>query len=111
MTLVASTTRPQKSRPTAPRQTAGGPFEDPVLFDQLLDDQRNRAALQAGDARQIRTRHRLPSPDQVQNDPAVDLSNHLARRALGSLGSISSNSVCSLQRKFPAIHFCTFSCR
>jgi hypothetical protein len=53
-----------------------------VFRDQLLDDQRDRAALQAGNARQVRARNRLARADQVEEKPPVDIAGHLTRCAL-----------------------------
>ncbi len=68
----------QKSRPPSARQPADGSLGDPPLIDQLVDDGRNRAALEPRAARQVRPRHRLVMPEKIQRDPPVDLPRGLA---------------------------------
>ncbi len=51
---------------------ATGPFAHPVFTNQLLDNLRNGAALQAGAARQVGTGDGLAGADQLENDVAVD---------------------------------------
>ena len=69
----------QESRPPAPRQPADGAFGDPAFFDQLIDDRRHGAALQARAARQIRPRHRLVMAEEIERNPPVNLARGLAR--------------------------------
>ena len=69
----------QESRPPAPRQPADGAFGDPAFFNQLIDDRRHGAALQAGAARQIRPRHRLVMAEEIERNPPVNLARGLAR--------------------------------
>ncbi len=69
----------QKSRPPAPRQPADGAFGDPSFLDQLIDDGRDGATLQARAARQIRPRHRLMMPEEIERNPPVDLARGLTR--------------------------------
>src|ERR1022692_1632469 len=68
----------QERRAPAARRPSGGPFQHPMLADQFFDDQRNGAALQSRDARQIGARERLALADQVENNAAIDLARHLA---------------------------------
>ena len=69
----------QKPGPPPARQPADGSLGDPPLVDQLVDDGRDRAALEPRAARQIRPRHRLVMPEEIQRDPPVDLPRGLAR--------------------------------
>ena len=78
--------QPQKRGTASTGEPAGGALQNPLLLDQLFDDQRYGAPLQARYAGQVRARNRLPGPDEVQDDAAVDIADHLARCALNSPG-------------------------
>ena len=78
--MTRSSFKPQKRGTAAARQASQWAFEHPALLNQLLDDQRDGAALQARGAGQVGARNRLPGADQVEHDPAVDIADHLARR-------------------------------
>ena len=69
----------EKPRPPPARKTADGAFGDPPFCDQLVDDGRDGAALETGPPREVRPRHRLVVPQEVQRDPPVDLPRGLAR--------------------------------
>ena len=55
---------------------------DPALDDQLVDDGRDRAALEAGLAGQIGTGQRLVPANQAERDSTVDLARRFAGRDL-----------------------------
>ena len=65
----------QKCRPPAARQPSRGTFQDPVAFNELLDDQRNGAALQAGNAGEVGAGDRLLGTNQVEDGSAVDIAD------------------------------------
>ena len=67
-----------------------GAFSDPAFLDQLFGDDGDRAALQAGVARQISPGDGLMRSYQVENDTAIDVSRSLARRDL-KVGQIDSS--------------------
>src|SRR5262249_16276185 len=69
----------QRPGPAPPRHATDGALGHPALIDQLIDDGRHRAALQAGAPRQVRSRHRLMPADETQRDPPVYLARRLAR--------------------------------
>jgi hypothetical protein len=46
----AGVVEPQEGGAAAAQRSEGGAFEDPVLLDELLDDRKDGAALQATDA-------------------------------------------------------------
>ena len=71
--------QPQESWAPSARQPSCGPFAHPLLANQLLDDQRDRAPLQSRKPRQIGARNRLPRANQVEHDAAVDVPHHFAR--------------------------------
>jgi hypothetical protein len=50
-----------------------------MLGDQLLDNLRYSAALQAGKSRQVSPRNGLPRANQLQNDIPIDPSRRFAR--------------------------------
>src|SRR5262249_54032969 len=72
----------KKGGAASARQAPGGTFKNPILVDELLNNQGNGRALEPGDPRQIGTRNRLARPDQVQDDPPVDVANHFTRGGL-----------------------------
>ena len=72
----------QRPGTPAARRRADGAFGHPALIDQLIDDRRDRAALQAGSPRQIRAGHRGMPSDEVERDATVDLAGRFARRDL-----------------------------
>ena len=80
--ITRSSLRRRKVGPTAAREAPGGAFEHPVAFDQVLDDQRDGAALKAGEAGEIGARDRLLGADQIENRLAVDIADPFARRDL-----------------------------
>jgi hypothetical protein len=57
-----------------------GALGDPAFLDELVDDGRDGAALQARMPGQIRARHWLMAADEVQGDAAIDLPGGLAGR-------------------------------
>src|SRR5262249_41043193 len=76
----------KKSGTTSTRQAAGGTLDDPILLDQLLYDQRDGAALEAGEPRQIGARDRMARAHQVEDDAPVDIAHYLAGGRLHFLG-------------------------
>jgi len=67
-------------------QAAGGAFDDPRLVDQLFDDRRNSAALQAAEAGEIGAGDGLAGANEVEDDAAVDVTHHFTGRAPNALG-------------------------
>ena len=59
-----------------------GPSSTQCSCDELLDDQGDGAALQAGDAGEVGARDRVAFADQVEDDAAVDIAHHFTRSAL-----------------------------
>ncbi len=57
-------------------------LEYPPLVDQVFDDQRNGAALQAGDASKVGARERLAGPYQIEDKVPINLARRLVRRTL-----------------------------
>ncbi len=51
-------------------------------MDQIFHNQRNRAALQSGDAGKIGARDRLPRPNEIKYEVSVDLARSLIGSAL-----------------------------
>ena len=86
--------QPEEGGTAAPRQPAGGAFQDPVLLDELFDNQRDGAALQTRNAGQVGARDGLAGADEVQHDAPVDVPNHLARGGLNTL-QINDGAFCS----------------
>ena len=82
MMPVRSTLRCRNLRPPPARQPADGALGDPAFLNQLIDNGRDRAALQPRTAGQIGPRHRLVVPKEVERNPPVDLTGRLARRDL-----------------------------
>src|SRR5580704_10383757 len=72
----------QKSGPASTRRPSRRSLENPFFLDQVFDDQRHCAALQAGDASKIRARERLARSDQVEDQVPVYLARRLIRCAL-----------------------------
>src|SRR5206468_6709662 len=70
---------PQEGRAAAAREASGGTFDDPALVDKLLDDERNGAPLQSGEAREIGSGNGLPAADQAEQDYAIDVAGDVAR--------------------------------
>ncbi|MEP6787101.1 MAG: hypothetical protein ABJB40_01625 [Acidobacteriota bacterium] len=55
------------------------PLSDPFFCDELIGDNRNRAALQARQSCQIGSRNRLAGPDQIQQNAPVNVPGGFAR--------------------------------
>ena len=72
----------QEARPAAAREEPELAFVDPALDDQLVDDGRDRAALQAGSPGQVGAGQRFVPPNQAERDSTVDLPRRLAGRDL-----------------------------
>ena len=64
----------QEPRPSSAQGMTHRAFDHPAFFDQLIDDGRDRAPLQPRMPGKIGPRQRLVTPDEIQRDPAVDLS-------------------------------------
>jgi len=64
----------EKRRPASAWRSSCRPFEYPSLVDQIFDDQRNGAALQAGDASKIGARERLAGPYQIEDKVPINLA-------------------------------------
>ena len=67
-----------KGGPTAARQAAQGSRRHPPFFDQLPDDERDGAGLQAGEAGEVGAAHRLARMNGAQHDVPIDLARRLA---------------------------------
>jgi hypothetical protein len=85
----------EEPRPAASRRPADGTFSDPAFIDQLIDDGRHGAALQARSSRQVGARQRVVAADEVERDAAIDLARGLTRRH-PEIGEID------LAHRFPA---------
>jgi hypothetical protein len=72
----------EKRRSAAAGRSSRRAFEYPPLLDQIFDDQRNGAALQAGDAGKIGAGQRLAGPYQIEDKVPVNLAWRLVRRTL-----------------------------
>ena len=58
------------------------PLQNPLILDQIFDDQRDRAPLQARDSRKVRTRKRLTRSHQIEYQVPINLSRCFVRRTL-----------------------------
>ena len=72
----------QEARPAAAREEPELAFVDPALDDQLVDDGRDGAALQAGSPGQIGPGQRFVPANQAERDSTVDLPRRFAGRDL-----------------------------
>jgi hypothetical protein len=72
----------EKGRSAAAGRSSRRALEYPSFLDEVFDDQRNRAPLQAGDASEIGTRERLAGPYKIKDEVPVNLAWRLVRRAL-----------------------------
>src|SRR5262245_47597002 len=70
----------EKPWPSSACDVTDGTLGDPAFLNELVDDGGDRAALKARVPGQIRARHRLVTPDEIQRDAAVDLPGGLAGR-------------------------------
>ena len=69
----------EKRRLAAAHRFAGRAFEDQAFAQQVVDDQRDRAAAHVHRAREVGARNRLARAHQVQHDAAIDLARRAAR--------------------------------
>jgi hypothetical protein len=79
----------QKGGAAATREATCRTFENPLLFDEVFDDQGYRAALQAGDASEIGSRKRLARADEIEDEIPIDLARCFIGRTLPSSESKS----------------------
>ena len=68
----------EKRRLAAAHGFAGRALEDQAVAQQVVDDQRDRAAAHIHRARQVGARDRLSRANQVQHDAAIDLARGAA---------------------------------
>src|SRR5262249_51091447 len=87
----------QKGRAPSAWQPAYGAIDDPLLPNQLFGNQRNRAGLQTGSACQVGTGDRLPAPNEVQDDAAVNSASGLTG---GSLNAMNVGATHTLRMAF-----------
>ena len=72
----------EEARPASAPDRRLAPSVTQPSVDQLADDGRHRAALQAGSAGELGPRQRLVAADDVERDPAVDVAGRFAGRDL-----------------------------
>jgi len=78
---TALTVEIQKRWFSASRNLSGRSLDDPMLGDELFNDQRDRTPLQARSAGQVGTRNRLLGANLVEDEIPVDLTCDSIRRA------------------------------
>jgi len=72
----------EESRPPAAQDLANSALGNPALVDQLLRDDRDRAALQPRVPSKVSARDRLVAPNQVQHDASIYVARRFARSHL-----------------------------
>src|SRR6202012_388527 len=72
----------KKSRSASAWWPPRRPLQNPLILDQIFDDQRDRAALQTRNSRKICTRERLTRSNEIKDEVPVDLTRCFIRRAL-----------------------------
>jgi|SRR5215470_4005500 len=72
----------QKRRPASTRDMAAGTFFYPVLLDQLLGNDRHGTALKARMSGQVGAGDGLMAPDQIKDDPPVNVAGGFTCRYL-----------------------------
>ena len=93
----------QQRGPAPARTPCDSTFGDPAFGEQVFNDERNRAALQAGMARQVRTRNGLARANQLQHYIAIDVPRNFARCKLrigqvdAAYASLHSRALCQRQ--------------
>ena len=71
----------KKGRVTATRQLSCRTIQHPPLADQILDNERYGASLQAGDTGQVSPRYRLTRSYEIEHEVAINLPRSLVGRA------------------------------
>src|SRR5438270_11438888 len=64
-------------RVTAARQALRRAFDQPLFFKQLFGDERDGAALQAGEPCEIGARNLMTQAHQIEQDAAIDFARRL----------------------------------
>src|SRR5581483_5313179 len=82
----------EEARAPAARGVPARPLRHPLLPDQLFDNDRDRAALEARMAGQVGPRNGLVTADQVEYDAPVDVASRLTRGHL-KIGEVNLSHV------------------
>src|ERR1700722_14202552 len=74
----------EERRSAPPRQPPRRPLKDPLVLDEIFDDQRYRAALQARNSGKICPRQWLVGANYIEDEISIDQAWRLVRCALAA---------------------------